>query len=102
MEAPDDILRQMLTLRLHLDDATPENGPLQAIAGSHLSRDCPGEGPPQTIYARAGDVLAMRPLLLHASGESRAGTMLHRRVIHLEFAGQERLPEGYCWQRFVK
>lgn len=102
VEAPDEVLRQMLTLRIHLDDATPENGPLQVIPGSHTSRESPGEGPPVVVLAQAGDVLAMRPLLLHASGESKPGTMLHRRVIHLEFAAEERLPDGYAWRRFVR
>jgi hypothetical protein len=101
VEAPDDVLREMLTLRIHLDDATPENGPLRVIPGSHTSRDAPAGEPPQTILAQAGDVLAMRPLLLHASGEAQAGTQLHRRVIHLEFAADEKLPDGYRWQRFV-
>lgn len=102
VEAPDDVLRQMLALRIHLDAATPENGPLQVIAGSHTSREAPGAGPPVVVLAQAGDVLAMRPLLLHASGESLPGTTLHRRVIHLEFAAQEQLPDGYAWRRFVR
>jgi hypothetical protein len=102
VEAPDEVLRQMLTLRIHLDAATPENGPLQVISGSHTSREAPGEGPPVVVLVQAGDVLAMRPLLLHASGESTPRTTLHRRVIHLEFAANELLPDGYAWQRFVR
>jgi hypothetical protein len=102
VEAPDEVLRQMLTLRVHLDAATPDNGPLQVIPGTHFGRDCPATQPPQTIYAQAGDVLAMRPLLLHASGEAREGTTLHRRVIHLEFAGDEQLPDAFRWQRFER
>ena len=100
VEAPDEVLAQMLTLRIHLDDATTENGPLQVIPGSHASRDSAARHLPQTIFAKAGDVLAMRPLLLHSSGEAREGATLHRRVIHLEFAADEQLPEGYRWQRF--
>jgi hypothetical protein len=102
VEAPDEVLAKMLTLRIHLDDATPKNGPLQVIPGSHTGRNSPADQPPQTILAQSGDVLAMRPLLLHASGEAAEGTMQHRRVMHLEFAAEERLPEGYRWQRFVK
>lgn len=36
--ASDDILRRMLTLRIHLDDVTDENGPLKVIPGSHHSK----------------------------------------------------------------
>jgi Phytanoyl-CoA dioxygenase (PhyH) len=100
VEAPDELLRQMLTLRIHLDDATAENGPLQVIPGSHHSRDTHSSREPVAILARAGDVLAMRPLLLHSSGESQAGTTLHRRVVHLEFAASPTLPDGLQWRQF--
>lgn len=101
VEAADEILRQMLTLRIHLDDVTPENGPLQVIPGSHLSRDTNSTRAPATILVLAGDVLAMRPLLLHCSGESQAGTAMHRRVVHLEFAASPTLPEGFRWRQFI-
>jgi hypothetical protein len=101
-EAPDDVLQQMLTLRIHLDDTTPENGPLQVVPGSHFSRDTNSTRPPATILVHAGDVLAMRPLLMHASGESTAGIARHRRVIHLEFAAHEMLSDGYCWREFLR
>jgi hypothetical protein len=64
VEAPDEVLRQMLTLRIHLDDATPENGPLTVVPGSHLAHDAPANRPPVVIYAAAGDELTMRPLIL--------------------------------------
>ena len=35
VEAPDSILTNMLTLRLHLDAMTSDNGPLSVIPGSH-------------------------------------------------------------------
>jgi hypothetical protein len=101
--APADVLERMLTLRIHLDDATDENGPLQVIPGSHhaaneASVDMP---PPVTIYAKCGDVLAMRPLLSHASGNSVSGTKLHRRIVHFEFASSDLLPDGYAWHTFL-
>jgi hypothetical protein len=101
VEAPDELLRQMLTLRIHLDDATAENGPLQVIPGSHHSRDTNSSCEPVAILARAGDVLAMRPLLLHSSGESQAFTALHRRVVHLEFAASPTLADGLRWRQFI-
>jgi hypothetical protein len=76
LEAPDEVLQNMLTLRIHLDDATPENGPLQVIPATHTSRDATATQPPEVIVAQAGDVLAMRPLLVHSSGASREGTAL--------------------------
>lgn len=101
LEAPDTILRKMITLRIHLDPATPDNGPLEVIPGSHASRDTNPNCEAVRILAAAGDVLAMRPLLLHASGESSPVSPSHRRVIHLEFAGEPTLPEGYRWHQFV-
>lgn len=102
VEAPNEVLQQMLTLRIHLDDATSENGPLLVVPGSHHSRNAPADRPPVTILAQAGDVLAMRPLLLHSSGETRPGSTLHRRVLHLEFAASEQLPDGFRWHEFVR
>ena len=99
-EASDRQLQQMLTLRIHLDAMTPENGPLAVIPGSHLL-DPAQEQPPQTLSANAGDVLAMRPLLSHASSMSREGTTAHRRIVHLEFAANPMLPDGVKWKDFL-
>ncbi len=102
--ACDNVLRQMLTLRIHLDDVTDENGPLRVIPRSHTASDSDGLGIDHavTIYAKAGDVLAMRPLISHASGNSAEGTTRHRRILHLEFAATESLPDGYQWHDFIK
>lgn len=101
VEAPREILEQMLTLRIHLDDVTPDNGPLRILAGSHKvdishDKDCD-----TTILATEGDALAMRPLLYHCSSSSSSEIYLHRRIIHLEFAGCRDLPDGYAWRHFV-
>jgi len=101
VEAPDELLRQMLTLRIHLDDVTEENGPLQVLPGTHVARDVPASRPPVTILAAAGDVLAMRPLLSHSSGVSHPESTRRRRVIHLEFAATRELGDGYAWHDFV-
>ncbi len=103
VEAPPELLAQMLTLRIHLDDVTDENGPLQVLPGTHRSiADEPPALAPVTIFAKAGDVLAMRPLLFHASGASTPGTARHRRILHLEFAAQRELPEGFAWQTWLR
>ena len=102
--ACDDILRKMLTLRIHLDDVTDENGPLRVIPGSHVASDSDGVGVERavTILAAAGDVLAMRPLISHASGASLEGTHRHRRILHMEFAATQALPDGYEWHDFIQ
>ena len=100
VQAPDEVLARMVTLRLHLDDCDSRNGALRVVRGSHrhgrlsnadISMWKENE---RTCEARAGDALFMRPLLLHAS--SPAQTPRHRRVIHIEFAG-EALPDGLEW-----
>ena len=103
MIACDEVLSQMLTLRIHLDEVTDENGPLRVIPGSHLSSQCDGVGADNavTIHANPGDVLVMRPLISHASGLSVEGTLRHRRILHLEFAATETLADGYQWHDFV-
>ncbi len=104
VEAPRELLERMLTLRIHLDDVTDENGPLKVIAGSHLAgkETVATDRPPAVIRVQAGDVLAMRPLVSHSSGASLAGCARHRRILHLEFAGQRILPDGYQWRDFVR
>ena len=102
VEAPREILEQMLTVRIHLDDVSPDNGPLRVLAGSHR-RDAPPEGDKEAaILANAGDVLVMRPLLYHCSSSASSQSQLHRRIIHLEFTGCQDLPDGYSWRQFFK
>ena len=101
--ACDEVLKQMLTLRIHLDEVTDENGPLRVIPGSHVSSTSEGDGMDATVdvHAMAGDVLAMRPLISHSSGSSVEGTRRHRRILHLEFAASSTLPDGVTWHDFV-
>ena len=99
VEAPRDVLEKMLTLRIHLDDVTDENGPLLVIPGSH--RNDEADRPPVTIHARRGDVLVMRPLVSHSSPRSAPGTQLHRRILHLEFAAEPELGDGFAWHTFI-
>lgn len=101
--APREVLETMLTLRIHLDEVTDENGPLQVVPGSHRDdRTAATPADHVAIFAKPGDVLAMRPLLTHASGNSLKGTTRHRRVLHLEFAASPALPDGFQWYRFER
>jgi len=108
VEAPGWLLRRMVTARVALDDVVEENGPLLVISGSHTDANL--EGLPsdrqlaamaQPIHMRAGDVLLMRPLLLHRSGPSHPDTTRHRRTLHFEFAAEKALPNGLQWYRFL-
>jgi hypothetical protein len=104
--APAGLLERMLAVRVHLDDADETNGALQVLPGSHLAgKLCPSEIDrtvasirPVTCVAHSGDVLVMRPLLLHAS--AAAATPVHRRVVHIEYAMDE-LPPPLQWYERV-
>jgi hypothetical protein len=98
--APASALSRILALRIHFDDSTLENGPLRVLPGTHVlgvladnamhdlsmktrSVDCP---------VPKGGVLAMRPLIVHASSKSLA---VHpRRVLHIEYAETAAIADG--------
>ncbi len=102
VQPPVALLEQMLTVRLHLDDADETNGALRVLPGSHrLGRLSAGQiqelrakTPEHLCAANAGDALLMRPLLLHASG--RSTNPRHRRILHIEYAGFQ-LPHELQW-----
>lgn len=102
VQPPVKYLQQMLTARLHLDDTDESNGALRVLPGSHRHgrldaaaiRQWRVETPEIVCAAKAGDVLLMRPLLLHASSKAiRPG---RRRIIHIEFASFH-LPAPLRW-----
>jgi hypothetical protein len=109
VEAPLSVLERMLTARLHLDNVTAENGPLRVIPGSHhwgkaltFERDATGlPVTPIDILVGAGDVLLIRPLVAHSSPSSSPGSTRHRRIVHLEYASADPLPDGYEWHCFT-
>jgi ectoine hydroxylase-related dioxygenase (phytanoyl-CoA dioxygenase family) len=102
VQPPAGLLQQMLTVRLHLDDADESNGALRVLPGSHrlgrLSagriRELRDQQADVLCAVSAGDALLMRPLLLHAS--SRSTNPRHRRVLHIEYAAFT-LPGELCW-----
>jgi hypothetical protein len=106
VHGPDELLGQMIALRLHVDDSTTDNGALRVIPDSYRT----GTLSPEAIQAlrdssdvrqltvAKGGVVAMRPLLLHASSKSH--TMENRRVLHFLF-GPTTLPVGLEWRHAV-
>ncbi|MBI3132643.1 MAG: phytanoyl-CoA dioxygenase family protein [Acidobacteria bacterium] len=93
VQAPLELVGLIRTLRIHLDDAGLEQGPLLVRSGSHA-----GEGAPAlAVPALRGEVLAMNPLLLHASEVPR--DLSPRRVLHIEWAAFD-LPGGLRWGWF--
>lgn len=99
---PVEILASILAARIHIDDCPTDNGALQVIPGSHahgrLSDDeiykWKQSGKIVICPARKGDVLFMRPLLLHSSSKSEKP--VHRRVLHIEYTAMD-LPGGLDW-----
>jgi len=102
VQPPVAILESMLTLRIHLDNCDKSNGALQVIPFSHRRgrlvaseiKLLKEQASSVSCDAQSGDILLMRPLLLHASSPSLSPA--HRRVIHLEFTASE-LPENLEW-----
>ena len=99
---PVEVSERMLTLRIHLDDAAADHGALRGIPGSHRDGRLDGIQTAQWLVAvpevvcsvQAGDVMLMRPLLLHASSPCHRPE--HRRVVQIEYAAFD-LPGGLEW-----
>jgi ectoine hydroxylase-related dioxygenase (phytanoyl-CoA dioxygenase family) len=93
--APASALSQVLALRVHLDDSTTENGPLRVLPGTQtlgvldddVIHDLASKIKPADCTAPKGSVVAMRPLIVHAS--SKSSVECPRRVLHIEYAASE-------------
>ncbi|GEN76101.1 phytanoyl-CoA dioxygenase family protein [Chryseobacterium hagamense] len=100
VQPPLDILENIYTIRIHLDDTDENNGALKVVPGSHAK----GIYRPETIDwsketeeicpVEKGGIMIMKPLILHASNRTTNGN--RRRVIHIEFSERE-LPAGLNW-----
>ena len=98
--APAWALSRVIALRVHLDPSQAANGPLRVLPGSHaagllsegeVSRWVSSVEPVACLIPRGG-VVAMRPLLLHAS--SKVLSDEPRRVLHIEYADSLDLADG--------
>ena len=91
--APAAALARIVALRVHLDESTHANGPLRILPGSHVRgvlthleiQQLADAVTPVECLSSVGGVVAMRPLIVHAS--SKASNAQSRRVLHIEYAG---------------
>jgi len=100
VQPPLDILENIFTIRIHLDDTDEQNGALKVVPKSHTK----GIYRPETIdwkvetenicNVEKGGIMIMKPLLLHGSNRTTNGKK--RRVIHIEFSDKE-LPDELQW-----
>jgi hypothetical protein len=98
--APAAALARIVALRVSLDPSTDANGPLRVLPGTHthgLLDDAAVEGyaravAPVSCTVGAGGVVAMRPLVLHASSKSTSEA--RRRVLHIEYAAATNFGPG--------
>ncbi len=104
VQPPIDILEDMFTIRIHLDDTDELNGSLKVIPGSHnkqilrstaINMDIEKES---ICKINAGGIMIMKPLLLHSSGKTLNAKK--RRVIHIEFCSL-RLPKELTWAELI-
>ncbi|MBO6184876.1 MAG: phytanoyl-CoA dioxygenase family protein [Chryseobacterium sp.] len=104
VQPPLEILENIFTIRIHLDDTDENNGALKVVPKSHAK----GIYRPETIdwnvetenicSVEKGGLMIMKPLLLHGSNRTTNGKK--RRVIHIEFSDKE-LPEELNWSEKI-
>ncbi len=102
---PASVLGQLLAVRLHLDNCDATNGPLRISPRTHHAGILQTDTIPEHVathgeticLAKEGEVLLMRPLVLHAS--SRATEPKHRRILHLVYHSGEPIQEP--WHRAI-
>lgn len=100
VQPPIEILENIYTIRIHLDDTDENNGALKVIEKSHLKKVYRPENidwtteKETTCNIKKGGIMIMKPLTLHSS--SRTTNNKKRRVIHIEFSDTN-LPYELNW-----
>ena len=102
VQPPESVLKNMLTVRIHLDHTDETNGALRILPGTHQYGRLDARQieswkqhvQPVTCSVRRGGAMIMRPLLLHSS--TTATRPQHRRVLHFEYSSID-LPGGLSW-----
>lgn len=100
VQPPIDYLKNIFTIRIHLDNTDENNGALKVVPNSHSKEIYR----PETIdwnveteeicSVNKGGIMIMKPLILH--GSNRTTNQKKRRVIHIEFSDME-LPKELEW-----
>lgn len=100
VQPPIAYLKNIFTIRIHLDDTNENNGALKVVPNSHSKEIYR----PETIdwnvereeicSVNKGGIMIMKPLILH--GSNRTTNQKKRRVIHIEFSNME-LPVELGW-----
>jgi hypothetical protein len=106
VQLPPEVVGKMTAVRLYLDDSTDGNGSLRVVSGSHRlgrlrpeqMRACRNARGEVVCATFRGGVVAMRPLILHASVRSKVRRP--RRTLHFLYGPRE-LPYGLAWVRAV-
>ncbi len=92
VQPPTKILKDTITIRIHLDDTNKNNGALKVIPKSHLNGIVRVNSKDWCIKnehlceVKKGETMLMKPLTIHASNKTTNNKQ--RRVIHLEFCNQ--------------
>jgi ectoine hydroxylase-related dioxygenase (phytanoyl-CoA dioxygenase family) len=102
VQPPFALIESMVTLRIHLDPVTPDNGPLDIARGSHRVGLIAEPDVPSVVagsetcacLADAGDVWAYATPILHAS--RRSASAARRRVLQIDYSA-EALPPPLEW-----
>lgn len=102
VQPPLEVLDEMVTIRIHLDQATASNGCLKVIPGSQrkglidVSRVHEHVHRERAVLCESplGGAVVMRPHILHASEKSASSQP--RRILHFEYSSYK-LPDGITW-----
>lgn len=101
-QPPLEVLEKMVTLRIHIDHCNLDSGCLKIVPASHRNgilqncqvKELVASSTVVDCEVNAGDILVMRPHLLHSSAKALKPS--HRRVVHLEFSSYD-LPANISW-----
>jgi len=101
-EPPQQVLDEMLFVRIHLDDTDCTNGAMEIAVGSHINGIVPAATaeatahryPIESCEAKRGDILVLKMLILHGSKPSTVAS--NRRVFRIDFASFD-LPAPLNW-----
>ncbi len=102
VQPPAEVLNQTITIRVHLDASTRQNGCLRVIPNSHRNglfdqsslRTLVSSSESVECDVDVGGVLIMKPHIVHSS--SKAVVPSNRRVLHMEYSTYQ-LSSGIDW-----